>query len=102
MYKSYDNENGIGPTIYRSPAEIREDIKYIKERIIAISEALNLREMLTAILDGDRAGEPEMLVETLSEVVEEAKSALDELRGLEDELCELEAELREVKWIMKR
>ncbi len=101
MYRSYDTKNGIGPTIYRSPAEIREDIRYIKEKIRGVNEALNLREMLTSILAGERSGEPEMLVETLSEVVEEAKSALDELRGLEEELCELEAELGEVKWITK-
>ena len=99
MYRSYDTENGIGPTIYRSPAEIREDIRYIKEKIKSVNLALNLREMLTSILDGERGGEPEMMIDVLSDVVEEAKSALEELRGLEEELYELEAELGEVKWI---
>ena len=102
MYRSYDSVNGEGPMIYRSPVEIGEEIGYIKSKIKGINDAINLREMLTSILSGNEAADPETLVEALSDVVSEAKEALDELRELEEELSELEAELGEVKCIMRR
>ena len=99
MFRGYDMENGIGPKIYRSPAEVREDVKAVKLRIKEVSDAVNLRDLLLNILTGERSRDPENLITTLSEAVEEAKEALEELRGLEEELYELEEELREVKWI---
>ena len=102
MYRSYDSVNGEGPMIYRSPAEIGEDIRYIKLKIKGINDAINLREMLTSILSGNEVSNSEALVNELYDVLREAKEALDELRELEDELSELEAELEEVKCIMRR
>ena len=99
MYRSYDVENGIGPTIYRSPREVAEDVRYIKRKIKEVSATLNLRDMLLNIIAGERSGDPELLISTLSDAVEEAKEALCELRELEDELHGLEEELREVKWL---
>ena len=99
MYRSYDMENGVGPTVYRSPREVAEDVRYIKRKIKEVSATLNVRDMLLNIISGERSGDPELLISTLSDAVEEAKSALVELRELEDELHELEEELREVRWI---
>ena len=99
MYKSYDMENGIGPTIYRSPCEVAEDVRYIKRKIKEVSATLNLRDMLLNILSGERLKEPELLISTLSDAIEEAKETLFELKELEQELHDLEDELREVKWI---
>ena len=93
-------ENGRGPTVFRSPSEIREDIRYIKAKIKETNASINLRDMLTSILAEERK-DSENFIEVLSDAVEEAKAALDELRSLENELYELEDELREVKWIMK-
>jgi hypothetical protein len=99
MYRSYDDVNGIGPTVFRSPSEIREDIGYIKRKIKETNAAMNIREILTTVL-ANEDGDCERLISVIAEAVEEASRALDELRSLEDELCELEDELREVKWIM--
>ena len=101
MYRSYDLVNGEGPLIYRTPVEIGEDIRYIKFKIGSINDAINLREMLTSILSGNEASDPETLVEALADVVSEAKDAISELRELEEELSALEAELEEVKCIMR-
>lgn len=100
MYRSYDMINGTGPTVFRSPDEIRDDISYIKAKIEETRGSLNLRELLTSILADEREGDSKKLINTLSDAVDEAKAALRELRELENELYELEDELKEVRWIM--
>ena len=92
--------NGTGPTVFRSPDEIRDDISYIKAKIEETRGSLNLRELLTSILADEREGDSKKLINTLSDAVDEAKAALRELRELENELYELEDELKEVRWIM--
>ena len=90
MYRSYDDENGIGPTLYRSPREVREDVVKIKTRI---------KELLHELLSAERDGDPEHYISIIGEALENAKETLSELRGLEEELVELEEELAEVRWI---
>ena len=100
MYRGFDMINGIGPTVFRSPDEIRDDITYIKKKIEETRISINLRELLTSILADERESDSRKLVSTLSDAVDEAKAALRELRELESELYELEEELREARWIM--
>ena len=100
MYRSYDMINGTGPTVFRSPEEIRDDIAYIKMKIEETRGALNLRELLTSILADERESDSRALIGALSDAVDEAKAALCELRELEAELYELEDELKEARWIM--
>ena len=100
MYRSSDILNGMGPTVFRSPGEIREDILYIKVKIEETRAALNLRELVTSILADERESDSKKLINSLSDAVDEAKAALRELRELENELYELEEELKEVRWIM--
>ena len=92
--------NGMGPTVFRSPNEIRDDISYIKMKIEETRGSLNLRELLTSILTDEREADSKRLVSTLSDAVDVAKAALAELHELEEELYELETELKEVRWIM--
>ena len=99
MYRSYDDENGIGPTLYRSPREVREDVVKIKIRIKELNASIKLRELLLELLSAERDGDPEHYISIIGEALENAKEALSELRGLEEELVELEEELAEVRWI---
>ena len=100
MYRGCDMINGTGPTVFRTPDEIRDDILYIKQKIEETRSALNLRELVTSILADERETDSKRLIGTLSDVVDGAKAALAELRALEEELYELESELKEVRWIM--
>lgn len=97
MYRTYDSKNGIGPRIYRSPSEIKKDIKKIGEEIDETLSMINIRSLLIDILSGDNAASPEKLIPDLEEAITEAREALGKLRGLKEELCMLEEELEETR-----
>ena len=93
MYRSYNDDTGKPPTIYRSPADIRRDIQYISVRIKETNEKLNVRGILVDILMSERADFPEKLEEALNE----AREALMQLTELNAELSDLREELDEVR-----
>ena len=99
MYRTFDTENGIPPRIYRAPAEIKNDIQEISQRIKETSSMLNIRELLVNILVSEHAGSPEKLIPELEEAIAEARWALDSLNNLKEELDSLEDELQEVRWL---
>ena len=97
MYRSYNDDTGKPPTIYRSPADIRRDIQYISVRIKETNEKLNVRGILVDILMSERADFPEKLVLDLEEALNEAREALMQLTELNAELSDLREELDEVR-----
>jgi hypothetical protein len=89
------NENSVfSPSIYRTPEEIKADIRDIKERIEEVNERLNIRELMDSFLSSDNVGVDECL--EMSALLESAIEALDELRDLNYALDELKEELLEV------
>ena len=102
MYRSFDTVNGIPARIYRTPEEIKRDIRAISVRIEETSSMLNIREMLVNILMSERKESPEKLVLELGDAIDEAREALSMLNGLKQELDLLEEELGEVRWLFGR
>ena len=102
MYRTFDTANGIPPRIYRSPEEIKRDMRAISVRIEETSSMLNIRELLINILMSERANCPEKLIPELEEAIIEARFALETLTGLKEELDLLEEELGEVRWLFGR
>ncbi len=100
MYRSYDNANGIPSMIYRSPAEIKEDMREIKSRIDKVNSMLNIRELLLDMLS-EQSGSSQKVVTDLINLLSEAREALSELSELEGELSTLEEELTEVQCILR-
>ncbi len=88
---------GIPPMLYRSPSQIKRDIREIKERIEEINERTNIRSLLFDMLVDSKEESPQLVVKALSEALTEAEEALGKLRTLEEELSDLECELTEVK-----
>ena len=101
MYRSYDAENGIPPRIYRTPSEIRDDIKGISRLIKETVSMLNIRELLLNILMSERKDSPESLIPELEAAISEAKEAYSRLEDLREELNLLEEELKEAKWLIR-
>ena len=97
MYRTFDTVNGIPARIYRSPAEIRNDIYKITSRIRETNSMLNIRELLVNILTSERANSPERLIPELKEAILEAEEALVSLKQLKEELSSLNEELWEVR-----
>lgn len=79
---------------YRTPGEIRTDIRRIAEQIRETDRKLNIRDMVVEALCAT-GGEPKKLIASLEEMVEESRAALDRLGGLEEKLDELRTELEE-------
>ena len=100
MYRNYDSVGGMPARLYRSLGEIRSDMRRIGEDIREANEQLNLRSLLTELLDSSRKLKPEQLVFDLEEAVEAARGALSRLSELKDELYALEEELTDTRCAM--
>lgn len=100
MYRSYDIENGMPPHLYRSLTEIRKDMRRISSEITHTNQKLNIRSILTELIDDSRNDKPESFILDLEEIVGEAREALDRLSGLEEELTALREELRVTRCAM--
>ena len=97
MYRSYDNTFGMPPRIYRTPGEIRQDIRQLRSAINEINSRLNIRELLLEIITDEEKISPENVVQTLEAMLYEAEEALSKLKELRGELSLLEEELYEVR-----
>lgn len=78
---------------YRSPDEIRRDIRAVAEKIDLMEEKLNLREVIVAMAAASDT--PEALLSDLQSVVAEAEDTLSQLETLKADLSALGEELRE-------
>ena len=78
---------------YRSRAEIKEDIRLISERIAAVNDSLNVRELISDIFNEENSADMIKKAESITELLKYAEEALSELRELNDQLDELKAEL---------
>ena len=95
MYRSYDRINGIEPRIYRSPAQIREDMLDICARISRANEMMNVRNIISEIVISAEDGEIRRQIDAVSELLLSAEKMLSELSDFENSLDMLSEELRE-------
>ncbi len=86
--------------LYRSPSEIREDIIEIKNKIESVNSMLNIRNMLTSMMENYASREPETWIPMLEGVAEDARDSLDRLKELNRALDALTAELEDTIWIL--
>ena len=98
FFRNYSTYEGEPARLYRSPERIREDIFEIKTRIEAVDRMLNIRTILTSVIDEYATGEPEKWIPALSEIVADAEETLDRLKLLRENLDVLSEELEDTKW----
>lgn len=89
---------GLPPSLYRSPTEIRADMRQISERICEAEEMLSVRNILLGVISEWSRQEPEKWIRELEETAEEARFSLIRLQKLRDTLCELREELNEAQY----
>lgn len=94
IMRTEEFEYPYGGTLYRTPGEIRTDIRRIAEKIREVDQRLNIRDMVVETLC-TVGGDPKKLVTSLEGLVEDAHAALDTLGELEGKLDDLRAELEE-------
>ena len=61
---------------------------------------LNVRDILTAVIDEYAKGEPERWIPALSDIVAEAEDTLDRLKKLREDLDILSEELEDTVWAL--
>lgn len=93
MNRNYRRVCGIGPQIYRSRSEIKEDIRYICARIAEVNEMLNIRELIYDIFNEEKGYQDMKKAEAITELLKYAEEALAELKELNERLDELKSEL---------
>lgn len=87
-------EYPYGGRLYRTPGEIRTDIRRIAEAIREADQKLNIRDMVVETLCS-AGGDPKKLISSLEDLLEESREALDTLGELEEKLDSLREELEE-------
>ena len=97
FFRNSSTYEGEPARLYRSPDKIREDIFDIKTKIELVNSQLNVRQVLTAMIDECAEGEPERWIPAMKGIIEEAGDTLAELNRLRDALEMLKYELEETK-----
>ena len=93
MYVRMNAYEGEGGHIYRSPSEIRADIRAVRESISEINSMLNIRSMLMQMLSDAIEENPTDWLPEVCELLDGAREGLEQLRELEENLSELRCEL---------
>ena len=94
MYRALDDTSVFTPRLYRTPDEIRKDINEVRERIDRINGSLNVRELISGLIDADELNAKKC--DELTELLAAAIETLRELKLLNHLLDQLKAELLEV------
>lgn len=101
MFIRFDREEGLANALYRSPEEIVSDIEEIKGKIAEIRERLNFRVLLLEIISDDAVAEqPDLWIDRLEGLVEDARGAERDLALLKEALCDLREELYTTQWAL--
>lgn len=100
MFFGADTHEGLPPRLYRSPSEIKADIRKISREIKAADEMLSIRHILLEMISECAEKEPRRWISELEETVCEAKETLEHLERLKSALEELEEELGEARCYM--
>ena len=100
FFRNYSNYEGEAARLYRAPNTIREDILEIRKKIEAVDSMLNVRDILSAVIDEYADGEPEKWVSALNEIVIDAEETLDRLKKLRECLDGLCEELEDTVWAL--
>lgn len=95
MYRSFDDENGFPPRLYRDPEQIRRDIKDICEKISRANHMLNVRNLISEIIIDESNGDLKRKTAAVSELLEAAEEMLSQMEEFEESLDDLQQELRE-------
>lgn len=98
MFFYGNRAEGLPPALYRSPEEIRADMREIADRIREAEEMLSVRNILLGVISEWSEQEPERWVRELEETAEEAHFSLIVLQKLKDTLCQLREELSEARY----
>ena len=101
MFIRVSKGEGIANAIYRSPEEIVADIEGVRREIASIRERLNLRALVVELISDERvAKEPNVWIDRLEGLVEDARDAEENLGELKRILEELREELYATQWAL--
>lgn len=100
FFANYSTYEGERARLYRSPERIREDILEIKKRIASIDSMLNIRNILTEMIDKYSEGDPITWITILEQIVSDTEDSLMRLKSLKESLDILSEELEDTVWAL--
>lgn len=101
MYRTCDVTQGEAGRLYRTPAEIRQDIAEISAKISLANEMLNVRNMLMEML-AESGGKPiEVFLMELEDMIGSARDMIRQVCSMRDTMEDLAIELEDAKWAMR-
>lgn len=100
FFANYSTYEGERARLYRSPDTIREDILEIKKRIASIDSMLNIRSILTEMIDKYSDGDPMTWIPILEQIVSDTEESLVKLKSLKENLDILSEELEDTIWVL--
>jgi seryl-tRNA synthetase len=95
MYRYYKGGDGFAPGLYRTPEQIKRDMREIGEKLSETVYMLNVRNVLSEIISESCGDDLARRAVAVRELVDEAAEARAKLAELEAALDELRAELEE-------
>lgn len=94
--RTYESAN-VNLRTYRSPSEIRHDMKNIIDQLEEMEEKLNLRDLIVEALYKNEKQRPNQLIEDLHILLDDAERAHGEIDKLREALAMLGEELSDAK-----
>ena len=94
--RTYENAN-LDLRTYRSPCEIRHDMKNIIDQLEEMEEKLNLRDLIVEALYKNEMKKPSQLIEDLHILLDDAERAHSEIDRLREALAMLGEELLDAR-----
>ena len=101
MYSCMNSYEGTPPRLYRSPDEIRRDMRSIIEEITEKEEMLSVHNLLLEMIPSWAEESPQRWIPELETMVAEACEALDTIKRLKETLELLALELEDVICMMQ-
>ena len=92
---------GMPPRLYRTPSEIKTDINDVKIKIDRLCDMLNVRNVISEMLNECATGSISDWLPALKSIVEDAEDTLETLVELNDSLEGLNKELKETRCVMR-
>ena len=77
-----------------------KDIYSLEERLENMERLMNVRSLISALMDKAADGDPEVWVTRLREATEEADTTLEALNKIRESLDLLECELGDTLWVL--
>ena len=100
FFRNYSSYEGEPARLYRSPNDIKRDIFEIKTKIETLTAKINVRDVISHLIDEFAQADAAHWIALLSDIVANTEASLSQLKALREDLDTLSEELEDTKWAL--